>query len=239
MCLSTLIVLLVFFWKKDKLCYVSVWFAKTKQNRRTQSRCRSPLLQSFWCFLGHCVAMRMTEASLHWAPRPGCSRRAIRSSAELHSSCTSLNLIGLLKEFDFPLRLCLSFSTPNSEVVYKYLVVRGHLSECTSLSLLFLISLKKSMLVKKMKIVKIPSSLLGYWDCWPTWYFGLGFQNCGKGKAFLLHKTDKIICKIPKGKSGRDLKVSLRDPHSTSHKELALQNLVYLLQKEKGLVDKT
>lgn len=170
---------------------------------------------------------------------PGCIRWMIKISPEVHSSCISLNPICLLKEFDFPLMFCFSFSTPNSKVVYKYHVIRGHLSECTSLFLLFLISLKKSMLVKKMKIVKIPSSLLGYCGCWATWYFGLEFQNCGKDKAFLLHKTDKIICKIPKGKSGHDLKVSLRDPHSTSHKELAFQNLVYLLQKEKGLVDKT
>ena len=67
----------------------------------------------------------------------------------------------------------------------------------------------------------------------------MGFQNCGKDKAVLLRKTDRIICKIPKGESDHDLKVSLRDPHSTSHKELAFQKLFYLLQKEKGLADKT
>ena len=108
------------------------------------------------------------------------------------------------------------------------------------LILLFLISQKKkSILVKQMKIVTIPSSLLVYCGCWPTRYFGLGFQNCGKDRAVLLCKTDKIICKSPKGESGHDLKVSLRDPHSTSYKELAFQNLFYLLQKEKGLADKT
>lgn len=66
-----------------------------------------------------------------------------------------------------------------------------------------------------------------------TWYFG-PIIGANKYKVVLLHKTDKIICNVPKVQSGQDLKVSLRDPHSNLNKELAFWNLVYLLQKEEG-----
>lgn len=92
-------------------------------------------------------------------------------------------------------------------------------------------SLKKSMSVKEMKYLKFQ---VLYWDMVVdgppdilVWV-----SELWKDKAVLLHKTDKIICKIPKVESGHDLKVLLRDPHSTPHKDLAFQNLVYLLWKE-------